>query len=374
MQYRSPAGRERKQIEVGQRKPRGGLSSATDIVNHRFGRLGADRAINHPHGVVVLESPVGGSADPATGRDQRELAHLDLLAALLPDLAHHSPVRSLFGIETAAGQTPVTWRAGPVGELRHQKSARAGHHGVGRHALVPKYGVALAHDLVGTVLAQASVDSGRQRRGRLGLNQGRLNHKSHCQHVFVDRVPHDVSHPPYLPAVHREKRRRVVSMTERQTGTLRILQVDAHHDEPARRQETGGQRAATCPAPATAMARRYSASAPSRIRPQDCSGWVLRLYAVIDSRSPSSMTRAASDLAMASSSAARYPCRPSLTNSCTPLPRRPTTGSPTVRASSAAIPNDSRGAGATKMSEAAYLSRSSSRVTRPGSRTQLLIS
>src|ERR1035438_6311259 len=109
---RSPAGREREQIEIGQWQPRRGRRGATDIVDNGFGRLGAGRAVYDPHRVKVLKSPRRGPTDPTTRVNQQGSSHLDQLAALLPDLAHHSPFGRLLVIETAAGQAPQALRAG----------------------------------------------------------------------------------------------------------------------------------------------------------------------------------------------------------------------------------------------------------------------
>jgi hypothetical protein len=77
--------------------------------------------------------------------NQGKPAHLDQLTALLPDLADHSPIRRLVGLEATAGQAPMALRVGLVGELRHQDSAHAGHEGVGGHALVRLGDLTFAH-------------------------------------------------------------------------------------------------------------------------------------------------------------------------------------------------------------------------------------
>jgi hypothetical protein len=99
-------------------------------------------------------------------------------------------------------------------------------------------------------------------------------------------------------------------------------------------------------------------------------GWVTRLCAAISVRNPWSVASRPSAPVSSSKSPPSSPSLPGAMNSATPLPAWATTGTPASRASSAASPNDSRAAGARKMSAAANTSRTPSRSSRPASRTQ----
>jgi hypothetical protein len=97
---------------------------------------------------------------------------------------------------------------------------------------------------------------------------------------------------------------------------------------------------------------------------------VTRLCAAISPRNPWSVASRPSARVNSSKSPPSSPSLPDAMNSVTPLPAWATTGTPASRASSAASPNDSRAAGARKMSASVSTSRTPSRSSRPARRTQ----
>jgi hypothetical protein len=116
---------------------------------------------------------------------------------------------------------------------------------------------------------------------------------------------------------------------------------------------------------AAAYAASHRASTSSHV----VGGGTVRLCAAIRSRRSRDDTRSTSAATMSASVCARTPSTPSTTNSPTPVHAFATTGSPAVRASSAAMPNDSKFDGATNTSARRYSSRIADRSQRPGSST-----
>src|SRR6478735_1582757 len=271
-----------------------------------------------------IEAAPGRAPDPVVRLDREQAAELDALTCLLPHLSVHAVDGCLAVVQAATRQPPVARHMGLGVELRQQQPPSARHDRVCRDALV---GLA---DLL--------------------LPDARVTGNAFPPRTCAVQLAHAVAQLEPAVVTHRREERRLDGPPRGSEDDLRMLAVAQSRLDhtPVVRVDRDDDQAAGHVRPhrrTRPSARSYSATASAATCDHSCSGGWVVFQALIRATSPGSLARRAIADDICESLDTTRPFTPSVTNSPTPEPDRPMTGSPTVRASRDAIPNDSRRAG-----------------------------